>query len=133
MDMANGTDTPNETTKRGPGRPTAEVDARIVEEAAGLGCTLDEIAVLARCSVSTLLRHFDETIKKGREDFKMSLRRLQFKSAKDGSVPMQIWLGKQYLNQKDRIVEERVVLDDYSENEIREALGVVAEDDTAGA
>lgn len=33
---------------------------------------------------------------------KASLRRLQFTSAKNGNVTMQIWLGKQLLGQKDR-------------------------------
>ena len=31
-----------------------------------------------------------------------SLRRMQFMAAQKGSVPMQIWLGKQYLGQKDK-------------------------------
>jgi hypothetical protein len=41
-------------------------------------------------------------IKKGRESLKISLRRFQFDSAKKGKVAMQIWLGKQYLGQKDK-------------------------------
>ena len=32
----------------------------------------------------------------------ISLRRKQFEVANGGSVPMLIWLGKQYLNQKDK-------------------------------
>jgi hypothetical protein len=31
-----------------------------------------------------------------------SLRRLQYEAAKTGNVTMQIWLGKQWLGQKDR-------------------------------
>ena len=30
-----------------------------------------------------------------------SLRRMQFKAAEQGNATMQIWLGKQYLDQKD--------------------------------
>lgn len=33
---------------------------------------------------------------------KASLRRMQFKSAEDGNVTMQIWLGKQMLGQRDK-------------------------------
>ena len=33
---------------------------------------------------------------------KSSLRRFQYTSAKSGSVPMQIWMGKQYLGQRDK-------------------------------
>lgn len=32
---------------------------------------------------------------------KMSLKRKQYDVAMDGSVPLLIWLGKQYLGQKD--------------------------------
>ena len=59
---------------------------------------------------------FSDYIKRANADFKISLKRLQYRSArglmeeKDGkpkviippSVTMQIWLGKQYLNQRDR-------------------------------
>jgi len=33
---------------------------------------------------------------------KASLRRMQFVNAKNGNVTMQIWLGKQYLEQRDK-------------------------------
>ena len=34
---------------------------------------------------------------------KISLRRAQFEKALGGNVAMQIWLGKQHLDQKDKI------------------------------
>jgi len=37
----------------------------------------------------------------------MSLRRLQMKSAQKGSVPMQIWMGKQQLGQSDQPIPEQ--------------------------
>ena len=40
----------------------------------------------------------------------MSIRRMQYGSAEKGSVAMMIWLGKQYLGQK-----EKVEYDDSSE------------------
>lgn len=43
-----------------------------------------------------------ETFERAKEKGKSSLRRLQFKSAQDGNVTMQIWLGKQLLGQKDK-------------------------------
>jgi hypothetical protein len=42
--------------------------------------------------------------KKGIESGRMSLRRMQYKSAMNGNVTMQIWLGKQYLNQMEKMV-----------------------------
>jgi hypothetical protein len=38
----------------------------------------------------------------GLSDFKLTLRQLQRISAQQGNVTMLIWLGKQYLGQKDR-------------------------------
>jgi len=38
---------------------------------------------------------------KGLENGKSSLRRIQWKSALGGNTTMQIWLGKQYLQQRD--------------------------------
>ncbi len=44
-----------------------------------------------------------EAFERGKALWRIELRRLQFKSAMAGSVPMLIWLGKQYLGQKDKI------------------------------
>jgi hypothetical protein len=38
----------------------------------------------------------------GAQTGKASLRRMQFKAAEDGNVTMLIWLGKQFLGQKDQ-------------------------------
>lgn len=43
-----------------------------------------------------------EAFEEGLENGKASLRRMQFKNAQAGNVTMQIWLGKQYLGQKDK-------------------------------
>jgi hypothetical protein len=83
-------------------RPKKEIDENLVLKLASIFCTTDEIAVACECSKDTLERRFAATLKKGRQNAKQSLRRLQFQSAVKGSVPMQIWLGKQYLDQKDK-------------------------------
>ncbi len=38
----------------------------------------------------------------GKENGKASLRRMQFKGAESGNTTMLVWLGKQYLEQKDK-------------------------------
>lgn len=43
-----------------------------------------------------------EVWEEGRGSGQGSLRRMQFVSAQKGNVTMQIWLGKQYLGQKDK-------------------------------
>jgi len=40
-------------------------------------------------------------IEKGKEAGQCSLRRLLWKSATNGNIAMQIWLGKQYLGQRE--------------------------------
>ena len=45
---------------------------------------------------------FSENKRKGQSSGKASLRAWQFASAKKGSVPMQIFLGKNYLGQTDK-------------------------------
>ncbi len=96
-----------EQTKHPGGRPRLEFDLRQVEELGKIQSTQTELAaVLGRhlATVKDRLAHDDEfsaAYKRGVEAGKSSLRRLQWKAAVAGNVVMQIWLGKQYLGQKD--------------------------------
>ena len=82
--------------------PTA---AETVEMLASKCCTQDEIAEAIGISADTLQR--DQELygawKRGHNNMKTSLRLRQFQSAMSGKVVMQIWLGKQYLGQKDKV------------------------------
>lgn len=86
------------------GRPKIEIDYATVEKLANIQCTQDEIASFIGVSTRTLQRdeQFMELFNRGRENGKMSLRRIQWKHA-EKSATMAIWLGKQYLGQKDNI------------------------------
>lgn len=86
------------------GRPKIEIDYATVEKLANIQCTQDEIASFIGVSTRTLQRDekFMELFNKGRDNGKMSLRRIQWKHA-EKSATMAIWLGKQYLGQKDNI------------------------------
>jgi hypothetical protein len=86
------------------GRPKKEIDYDTVEKLASIMATQEEIATFLDMSVKTLQRdeEFCRIYKKGLEKGRMSIRRQQYKSAEGGNVTMQIWLGKQYLNQRDR-------------------------------
>lgn len=92
------------------GRPKKEIDYILAEKLANIMCTQEEIAIMFDCDVRTLQRdeEFCRVFKKGKEDGKMSLRRTQFKLAETNTA-MAIWLGKQYLGQRD-------VIQDISEN-----------------
>jgi len=74
-------------------RPKFKIDYDMVEKLAGIQCTQQEIASFLGCSVDTLQR--DETFcglyKKGQENGKMSLRRIQYKLAEKNPT-MAIWL-----------------------------------------
>lgn len=85
-------------------RPKKEIDYTIVEKLAGIQCTQEEIANFLDISVRTLQRdeEFCRIYKKGQDNGKMSLKRYQFKLAEKNTA-MAIWLGKQYLGQKDNI------------------------------
>ena len=86
------------------GRPKKEINTEIVFALASVMATQDEIANVLGISKRTLLRSRDfvNAFKKGIEEGKTSLRRHQFELSKTNAT-MAIWLGKQYLNQKDRI------------------------------
>ena len=83
-------------------RPKAVIDTESIKKLAQLHCTFDEIATFCNVSTKTLQRRFVHTIKRGREMGKISLRRAQFEKAIGCNVVMQIWLGKQHLDQRDK-------------------------------
>lgn len=90
------------TEKKKVGRKKIVIDYVTVEKLASIQCTQEEISTFLGISVRTLQRdeEFCRIYKKGMENGKMSLRRMQFKLAEKNSS-MAIFLGKQYLGQKD--------------------------------
>lgn len=92
------------------GRPKKEIDQSEFEKLCVLQCTKADIANWFECSEDTIERWVKRTygetfavvFAQKREKGKVSLRRLQWKSAEAGNVTMQIFLGKQYLGQKDQ-------------------------------
>ena len=94
-------------------RPRKEIDEDLFKKLCGLQCTLPEIAGIFDCSEDTIERWckrtynvgFAETFKVYSATGKMSLRRAQFKLA-EKSAAMAIFLGKNYLGQRDSIEYE---------------------------
>lgn len=84
-------------------RPKKQIDPIEVEKLAAMGCANTEIAAFFDCSADTIERRFAGVLRKGREKGKTKLRRLQWQAAEKGNVVMLIWLGKQYLGQKEHI------------------------------
>ena len=84
------------------GRPKVKIDLVAVEKLGALQCTMDEISAFLGIAKSTLStrKDFSDAYKRGLSNGKSSLRRKQWKLA-DTSAAMAIWLGKQYLGQRD--------------------------------
>lgn len=107
------------------GRPVKEISKEQFEKLCYLQCTGSEIASFFDCSDDTIQnwckKTYNETFsavyKKKSEGGKISLRRIQFRLA-EKNTSMAIWLGKQYLGQKDYVetsVTSNGILDDLKE------------------
>jgi hypothetical protein len=102
------------------GRPKIELNPDEAKKLGELQCTHAEVAAFFGCSIETIKRRladdeqFCASYKMGLENGKMSLRRYQWAAAKKGNTAILIWLGKQYLGQRDTPKEEEsnVVLQD---------------------
>lgn len=107
------------------GRPKKVLDYEMIDKLSMIQCTQDEIASCLGVNVKTLRADdkFLELYKKGQEKGRMSLRRYQFECAKKGNSAMLVWLGKQYLGQKDNIdVTANKMEDDALTVAIKESL-----------
>lgn len=106
------------------GRPKKRFNKKEFEKLCKMLCTKNEICSFFECDEKTLTRWCKEKYEMGFSDAykilsvhgKISIRRLQFSSAKKGNVAMQIFLGKQLLNQKDnpelvKIQKDKLALD----------------------
>jgi hypothetical protein len=90
------------------GRPKIEIDWPLLDQLLGIFCTGEECAAILDIDYDTLQRKVKEEkkmtfteyseIKKGTG--RASLRRRQFRMAETNPA-MAIWLGKQYLDQRD--------------------------------
>jgi len=102
------------TKKRSSGRPKAEIDWGLVPELGEIGCTEEEVASVLRISRDTLLERCKSDHGKTFKDYywpmlnegNVSLRRHQWRVAKEGNPALLIWLGKNKLGQSDKIKNE---------------------------
>lgn len=112
------------------GRPSVKIDKEQFEKLCGMQCTLEEIASFYDCCDDTINNwckktyneNFSGIYKKKSGMGKISLRRMQFKLA-EKNTSMAIFLGKQYLGQRDDPVENN----ENSLNEIKDVLVKIKE------
>ena len=113
-------------------RPRKEIDQKQFENLCGLQCTLEEICgwfgvtdkTLNSWCKRTYSKSFSEVFRQKRSTGKISLRRSQWRLA-EKNASMAIWLGKQYLGQKD-IVEVGVEKDNVQDDALSESLRELA-------
>lgn len=92
------------------GRPRKEIDQKQFENLCGLQCTLEEICgwfdvcsdTLETWCKRTYKRSFSEVFAQKRGAGKISLRRSQWRLAEKNAT-MAIFLGKQFLGQRDSV------------------------------
>jgi hypothetical protein len=103
---------PRGGTREGAGAKAKEIDLAELEKLAKLQCTDEEIAAFFGVSTRTLEnrrkkdQNFQEVIERGKRTGLISLRRAQFGAALKGNATMLVWLGKNLLQQKDRLSSE---------------------------
>lgn len=90
----------------GAGRKRLEIDHESLEKLCTLQCTNTEIAAFFGCTERTIEKRskesaFQEAVARGRARGQLSIRRSQFRLLESGNATMGVWLGKQYLGQRD--------------------------------
>jgi len=76
-------------------------DQEMIKRLASTMCTYAEIGYIIGMTGDGVKRRFNKAIEEGRAKGKASLRQAQFDKALQGDTRMQIWLGRNYLDQKD--------------------------------
>lgn len=79
------------------------LDYGVISELAMMQCTQVEIAAFCGCSIDVLHNdaRFKELYEEGMSYGRISVRRHQFQAMEAGDRTMLVWLGKQYLDQRD--------------------------------
>lgn len=95
------------------GRPPKDIDKAQFEKLCEIQCTEEEICAVLNVEESTLIRwckrvynkSFAKVFAEKRKGGRASLRRKQWNLA-DTNATMAIWLGKQYLDQSDKVEDK---------------------------
>ena len=106
-------------------RKEPEIPVEKIKQLASIGCTDEEISLIAGISEATLQTRYHALLKEGRASFKAEIRGMQRRRCLDGSDTMLIWLGKVVLHQKERTELTLEATDTLAAfiNSIREAGG----------
>lgn len=117
------------------GRKKLEIDWEQFDKLCFIQCTLREIASWFDCSEDTIERRvteeqgmrFAEYYDKKRGKGLVSLRRKQFDAALNGNTTLMIFLGKQYLGQKDQQAVDNTNTFKITSSELKEMADLLKE------
>jgi hypothetical protein len=113
------------------GRPKIVIDYNLAYKLAKRFATQEDIADIIGCSVKTLQRdaEFCRVFKKGKQQVYKNLRVSQYKHALNGNATLLIWLGKQYLQQRDPDKSLTQITDDVG-NKLGKIADAISKQDT---
>jgi len=110
------------TGPKGPMKPMTEKQFEQLVSMIRIQCTAEEICSILGMSQDTLgrriaergierVKNFADLYKKHSGEGKASLRRMQWKAAEAGNPTMLVWLGKNMLDQKDKVEQDHTSSD----------------------
>jgi hypothetical protein len=92
--------------RKGAGRRPVHIDLVQLEKLCSIQCTDEDLAGIFGVTTRTIENkrkkpEYAEAMTRGRAKGRLSVRREQFKLLERGNPSIAIWLGKQYLGQRD--------------------------------
>lgn len=122
--------------KKSSGRPVKKIDKTQFEALCKIQCTQEEICsvlgvtdkTLTKWCKKTYKKYFSEVFKEKRQLGYMSLRRNMWSMARD-SVPMSIFLAKNYLGMSDKNEQAIVFKDIENDDALSQALDELESDE----
>jgi len=113
------------------GRPKIKIDYNLVYRMAKRFATQEDIAMICECSASTLQHdeEFLQAFNKGKSQVFKNLRVAQYRYAMKGNPQLLIWLGKNYLGQKDTDKIPDTMNKDFGDK-LKDIAKAIAEQDT---
>ena len=99
--------------RRKAGRKPVQIDLTELEKLCSLHCTDQELADWFGVSTRTIETRrkrpeFAQAMQRGRSKGRISVRRAQMKMLDSGNGTMGVWLGKQFLGQRDVLTNQHV-------------------------
>lgn len=99
--------------RRKAGRKPVQIDLTELEKLCALQCTDEDIADWFGVSTRTVETRrkrpeFAQAMQRGRSKGRISVRRAQMKMLDSGNGTMGVWLGKQFLGQRDVLTNQHV-------------------------